>query len=334
MRVGDAHAASSVERRARSRCARAAPCRRCRAAARACRELGVGRARERLRPSPAARAAPPRRARARHGLCATPPSAIRTSRDARRPRRRAPRRPRRARTRTTPGRAPCGSASARASGERRQLDRDDQLARLEHRVALGLVAGQPVEVGERDRRARPPAPTTCTTASSAASATAMSDGCVATQCSRVRRGSRGCGARPRAPGSRCPARACCTASSRPGSTGSACAAAGSRRSSRRLRSWPDAPASSACGERRVARRGRARSAARSLLRTPAPIRRPPSSRLARSRSSGSRVTSTSTAGCSTPSRIRSTRFVPPPRNFAPGARDRRDRPRRRPSARS
>jgi hypothetical protein len=34
--------------------------------------------------------------------------------------------------------------------------------------------------------------------------------------------------------------------------------------------------------------------------------------------SGSLVTSTSVTGVSTPSRIRSTRFVPPPRNFASG----------------
>ena len=87
--------------------------------------------------------------------------------------------------------------------QRRQLDRGDQLAGLEHRVALGRVAGQPVEVDERDLAL-------------AAGADDVHD--------RVERGerdrhvrrmgrdavlrmaerSRGCGARPRAPGSRVP----------------------------------------------------------------------------------------------------------------------------------
>ena len=51
------------------------------------------------------------------------------------------------------------------------------------RVEVRAVAGQAVELGERDRRARRRARSTRTTASSAASATHMSDGCVAMQCS-------------------------------------------------------------------------------------------------------------------------------------------------------
>ena len=53
---------------------------------------------------------------ARHGLCATPPSAIRTSRDGAVRRRRARRRRRPARRRTTPGRAPCGRPSGAPAG--------------------------------------------------------------------------------------------------------------------------------------------------------------------------------------------------------------------------
>ena len=104
----------------------------------------------------------------------------------------------------------------------------------------------------------------------------MSDGCVATQCSEC----------PRIAWLRCsPSRA---AQPEPGSrllhgVVTSWKYAQRVRCSRlppvvaMLRSCPDAPASSACGEHRVARRGRAGSAARSLLRTPAPIRRPPSS---------------------------------------------------------
>ena len=58
-------------------------------------------------------------------------------------------------------------------------------------------------------------------------------------------------------------------------------------------------------------------AARSLLRTIAPIRSPPSGSSS-IRSSGSRVTSMSSPGAPRPSFIRSTRLVPPPRKRAPG----------------
>ena len=58
-------------------------------------------AQERLRPRSA-----------RHGLCATPPSASRTSRDRAVRRPRAPPRPRPARRRSSPGRAPCDRSSA------------------------------------------------------------------------------------------------------------------------------------------------------------------------------------------------------------------------------
>jgi hypothetical protein len=65
------------------------------------------------------------------------------------------------------------------------------------------------------------------------------------------------------------------------------------------------------------RRRTVQCAARSAIRTAAPIVRPPSSATS-TRSHGSPVTSTSRSGASTPRRIRSTRFVPPPRYIAPG----------------
>ena len=79
-------------------------------------ELGVGGRAEASPRSPARRAAPPRPRVARQGLCATPPSAMRTSRDRAVRRRRARRPPRPARRRTRPGRAPCGSVDRRPRG--------------------------------------------------------------------------------------------------------------------------------------------------------------------------------------------------------------------------
>ena len=60
--LGDAHRASSLERARRSRCARAAPCSALSRSGCGLLELGVGGARERLVASPARRAAPPPRA--------------------------------------------------------------------------------------------------------------------------------------------------------------------------------------------------------------------------------------------------------------------------------
>ncbi|KOG91009.1 hypothetical protein ADK38_05545 [Streptomyces varsoviensis] len=78
-----------------------------------------------------------------------------------------------------------------------------------------------------------------------------------------------------------------------------------------LRSCPDAPASRACDS--AGYRARTRGcAARSLLRTFAPTDRPPSG-VGVTSVSGSPETSTSSPGAATPSFIRSTRFVPPPR---------------------
>ena len=80
-------------------------------------------------------------------------------------------------------------------------------------------------------------------------------------------------------------------------------------------SWPDAPASTAWASTGNSARTRG-SAVRSLLRTPAPIRSvPPGVRSIRPGSSP--VTSTSRSGVVIPSRIRSTRLVPPPRKAAP-----------------
>ena len=83
-----------------------------------------------------------------------------------------------------------------------------------------------------------------------------------------------------------------------------------------FRSWPDAPASTARASTGNPARTRG-SAARSLLRTPAPIRSPPAA-VGSIRSGSSPVTSTSRSGAATPSFIRSTRLVPPARKAAPG----------------
>ena len=179
----------------------------------------------------------------------------------------------------------------------------------------GSSPGQAVEVDERDRalaaralhagrpRRAPPARPPCRRDASRCT------------CPK-RRGWPGCGDSLRVPGSRCPAPACCTASARPGSRRSGCAGAGCRRSSRgcaagrtRRRGAPATARDSACGSC-----GRA---ARTLLRTAAPMRTPPSGS-GSIRSDGRRVTSTSSSGVATPSFIRSTRFVPPPRNGAGG----------------
>ena len=134
---------------------------------------------------------------------------------------------------------------ARGDRQRRQLDRDDQVAAVEDGVEPGLVrrasgGGRRPESGghrparqrarrRRTRRARPPCRTggwRCTAGSG--------------------RESRDFGGRPPARGTRNRGRACCMASSRLGSTRSACAEGGSPPVVAQLRIWPEAPESSAC----------------------------------------------------------------------------------------
>ena len=120
-------------------------------------ELGVGR---RGGSSPrwrAARAAPPRLA-APATACARPRRARCGHRRRRRRRRRARRRPRPARRRRRRGRAPCGSASAprSAGGGSSTAVISSPCSSTVSRS--GSSPGQAVEVGERDRRARRPAP--------------------------------------------------------------------------------------------------------------------------------------------------------------------------------
>ena len=124
---------------------------------------------------------------ARHGTWATAPSAIRQSSHDAVAARRARRRRTRGRTRTTRARAPCGTPSAAAIAQRRQLDRGDELPRTQLGVALRLVTGQAVQPRHGDRAGRRRGPRRGRVASSAASATAMSDGCVATQASECPR---------------------------------------------------------------------------------------------------------------------------------------------------
>ena len=103
------------------------------------------------------RAGPPRRVR--------PPRLVRhaAERDARRRgstpsgRRRAPRPPTPARTRTTRGRAPCGSASGAATAAAGSSTAVISSPRCEHGVPLGVVAGQPVQLASPGSRARRPA---------------------------------------------------------------------------------------------------------------------------------------------------------------------------------
>ncbi len=145
------------------------------------------------------------------------------------------------------GRAVADLAVGRARRRRaaRQLERHDQLAGLEHRVALRLVAGQPVQAGDRDRRARrpgrrrarsrraPPARPPCPTGAwrrTPASA----------------RAPRGCGARPRAPGSPSPARRLLHGFVTSWKYAQRVRWSRLPPTVATLRSWPDAPASTAC----------------------------------------------------------------------------------------
>ena len=150
------------------------------------------------------------------------------------------------------GRAVADLAVARVAaraGSGGQLDGGDQVAGLEHRVALGLVAGQAVQARHRDRlppavdvhrarrgrRARPP----CRTGASRRSSRVAEDRQVAVIA--LARGT----ARARlalVAGLR----------RRPGSTKQRVRWSRLPPTVARLRSWPDAPASSACDEHRVA----------------------------------------------------------------------------------
>ena len=179
--------------------------------------LAPGRARPRPRAANASGVAgAPRSAasarRARHGVWATPPSAMRhvahravVDVDARGD---ATRR----RTRTTRGRAPCGTPSAAPSaggGSSTAVIRSPGSSTVSR---VGLVAGQPVQARRAGPCARPSGPCTWTTASSAASATAMSDGWVATQCRRVAEDREVAVVALARRAARARARACCTAS--------------------------------------------------------------------------------------------------------------------------
>ena len=110
---------------------------------------------------------------------ATAPSASRTSSDVPSRRRHARRRPTPARTRTTPGRAPCGSASG---APRPAAGSSTATISSPGASVVSRRAGRRAAGGTRSSgigRASPSGPCTCTSASSAASATAMSDGWVA-----------------------------------------------------------------------------------------------------------------------------------------------------------
>ena len=158
----------------------AASCRRCRGAA------APGRApASAARSNVAASAGAPRSsssaACARHGLCATPPSAIRTSstppsRDVQRGRHRD--------HGEREGRAVAHLAVRRvgAGSLRRQLHRDDQLVRARAPCpACGSSPGSRWSSAMRDRRARRRAAARGPRRRARSSATAMSDGWVATQ---------------------------------------------------------------------------------------------------------------------------------------------------------
>jgi hypothetical protein len=115
----------------------------------------------------------------RHGLCATPPSASAASADdaAAHVQRRGHRH-----QRERVARAVAHLQVVRVAGEAvgRQVDADDQLAGGQRGVALRRVAGQAVEVGDRDDALAARAAHAHARAQ-AASATHMSDGCVAMQ---------------------------------------------------------------------------------------------------------------------------------------------------------
>ena len=189
---------------------------------------------------------------------------------------RAPPPPRQARTRTSDVRGPCGSADGCPLRWRRQLHRGDQLAGLQHRVALGLVPRQPVKARDRDRARAVPAVHVHAR---------LERGQRHRHVGRMRRDaqlgvaeiSRGCECSPSRGGAAAARRGvCCTAWSRRRSTGSACAEAGCLRPSRGCEADPTRRAARA--SERTGYRSRTRgSAARSLLVTAAPIRSPPSS---------------------------------------------------------
>ena len=118
-------------------------------AVRACGQFGLGRRPECAPRWRVRRAAPPPRGVARHGLCATPPSAMRASAhgvvvDVECGRRRTP-----ARRRRRPGRGPCGTSNAAPSGGGGISTAVIRSPRRQRGVAVGLVAGQPVQFGER-----------------------------------------------------------------------------------------------------------------------------------------------------------------------------------------
>lgn len=157
----------------------------------------------------------------------------------------------------------------------------------------------------------PRGPCTCTTASSAMSGIAISEGCMAKQCSLV----------PNTALPRCnPSRA---SHPLPGAR-LLQANATSRNCGQRtrcirlppieaiLRICADAPFHSAM-DRNGKRSTTPGSAATSPIRTIAPIRRPPSGRCSRS-VSGSRLMSTTLSGSIAPMRSMSTKVVPPARN--------------------
>ena len=145
--------------------------------------------------------------------------------------------------------------------ERLELDRGDELAALEDGVALRVVAGQAVQARDRDRPLALPAGDVDLRADRGQRRRPCRTG-ASRRTRPSARGSRGCDGRPRVPGNPSRGVACCTASTRPGSTRSACAGAGCRRSSRcsaAARTRPTAATARAAGSargRRGARPGR------------------------------------------------------------------------------
>ena len=257
---------------------------------------------------------------ARHGLCATPPSAMRTSRDdvAVELERGGDRDQRERVARAV---AHLAVGGARRERQRRQLDRGDQLAGLERRsrCRAGRRAGG---AGRSNGSVRSPS-----------GAVEVHHGVERRErhahVRRMRRHAGRRGAEDRVDAveavdrvaALARARACCSASRRRRrSRCSACAAAGCRRPSpccgsapRRRRRSRARAADSACAPR-GARRARCcgaprRSAGRRRRVSSIAVDRP--------------VTSTSAAGRSIVSRIRSTRLVPPPRYLALRRRSRR-----------
>ena len=117
---------------------------------------------------------------ARHGLCATPPSATRTSRIGAVLHVAAPRRPTPGRTRSWPDRAPCGSRGQPSADAGRSIG-------VISSPGCRFVSRSGVSPGSRWKSLTgsvrvAAGPARFTVASSAASATHMSEGCVAMQC--------------------------------------------------------------------------------------------------------------------------------------------------------